>query len=40
MNLEPVIWSEMSEEKDKYHIVMHNMESRKMVLMGLFVGQQ
>ena len=41
MNLEPVIQSEVSqEEKNKYHISMHNMESRKMVLMNLFAGQQ
>ena len=26
-----------SDEKDKYHIVMHNMEIRKIVVMGLFV---
>ena len=42
MNLEPIAQSEVSqEEKDKYHIVTHiYMESRKMVLMNLFAGQQ
>ena len=41
MNLEPVIQSEVSqEEKNKYHILMHNMESRKIVLMNLFAGQE
>ena len=42
MNLEPIAQSEVSqEEKDKYHIVPHiYMESRKMVLMNLFAGQQ
>ena len=33
MNLEPIIQSEVSQkEKNKYHILMHNMESRNMVL--------
>ena len=42
MNLEPIIQSKMSQkEKDKYCILMHiYMESRKMVLKNLFVGQQ
>ena len=42
MNLEPIAQSEVSqEEKDKYHRVTHiYMESRKMVLMNLFAGQQ
>ena len=41
MNLEPVIQSEVSqEEKNKYHILMHNMESRKIVLMNLFIEQE
>ena len=41
MNLEPVIHSEVSqEEKNKYCTLMHNMESRKMVLMNLFAGQE
>ena len=42
MNLEPIVQSEVSqEENDKYHIVTHiYMESRKMVLMNLFAGQQ
>ena len=32
MNLEPIIQSEVSQkEKDKYHILRHIMESRKMV---------
>ena len=39
---EPIIQSEVSQkEKDKYHILMHiYMESRKMVLRNLFIGQQ
>ena len=46
MNLESIMKSEVSQkEKDKYHILTHThiyiyMESRKMVLMILFVGQQ
>ena len=42
MKLEPVIQSEVSlKEKDKYFTVTHIcMESRKMVLMNLFSGQQ
>ena len=42
MNLEPIIQSEVSQkEKNKYHILMYiYMESRKMVLMNLFAGQQ
>ena len=41
MNLEPIIQSELSQkEKDKYCILMHYMESRKMVLKNLFAGQQ
>ena len=42
MNLEPIIQSEVSQkEKDKYHILTHiYMESRKMVLMNLFAGQE
>jgi len=46
MNLESIMQSEVSQkEKDKYHILTHThtyiyMESRKMVLMILFVGQQ
>ena len=42
MNLEPIIQSKMSQkEKDKYCILMRiYMESRKMVLKNLFVGQQ
>ena len=41
MNLEPIIQSEISQkEKDKYHILMHISESRKMVLKNLFTGQQ
>ena len=41
MNLEPIIQSEVShKEKDKYHILMHISESRKMVLKNLLTGQQ
>ena len=41
VNLEPIIQSEVSQkEKNKYHILMHRCESRKMVLMNLFAGQQ
>ena len=42
MNLESVIQSEVSQkEKNKYHILTHvYMESRKMVLMNIFVGQR
>ena len=41
MNLEPIIHSEVShKEKDKYHILHIYMESRKMVLMHQFAGQQ
>ena len=42
MNLEPIIQSDISQkEKNKYHILICiYMESRKMVLMNLFVGQQ
>ena len=42
MNLEPIIQSEASqEEKDKYHSLTHiYMESRKMVLNNLFIGQK
>ena len=33
VNPEPIIQSEVSQkEKNKYHIIMHNMESRNMVL--------
>ena len=40
MNLEPVIQSEVSQkEKNKYHILTHILESRKIVLMNLFEGQ-
>ena len=38
MNLEPVIQSEVDQkDKNKYHIYV---ESRKMVQMSLFVGQE
>ena len=38
MNLEPVIQSEVDQkDKNKYHIYV---ESRKMVRMSLFVGQE
>ena len=42
MNLEPIIQSDKSQkEKNKCHILIGiYMESRKMVLMNLFVGQQ
>ena len=42
MNLEPIMQSEVSKrKKDKYCILMNiYMESRKMVLMNLFAGQQ
>ena len=42
MNLEPIIQSEVNQKEEyKYHILMHiYMESRKMVLMNLFAGQQ
>ena len=41
MNREPIIQSEISQkEKDKYHILMHISESRKMVLKNLLIGQQ
>ena len=40
-NLEPTIQSKVSQkEKYKYHILMHILESRKMVQMNLFSGQQ
>ena len=43
MNLEPLTGSEVSQkEKNKYRILMHilYMESRKIVLMNLFAGQE
>ena len=42
MNLESIIQSEVGQkEKNKYHILTHiYVESRKMVLMNLFAGQQ
>ena len=40
MNLEPLLQSEVSQkEKDKYHILMHTYEPRKMALKNLFAGQ-
>ena len=40
MNLKPVILSKVSQkEKDKYHILMHTYEPRKMALKNLFAGQ-
>ena len=40
MNLEPVTQSEVS-QKNKYCVLMHiYMESRKMVLMNLFAGEE
>ena len=38
-NLQPTIRSEIS-QKNKYRIVLIYMESRKTVLMNLFMGQQ
>ena len=41
MNLQPIIQSEVSKKKkDRYHILMHIYESRKMVLKNLFTGKQ
>ena len=41
MKLEPIIQSEVSQkEKDKYYILTHIMEFRKMVPMTLHAGQQ
>ena len=48
INLDPIIQSEVSQKKKnkysilthKYGILMHYMESRKMVMMKLFAGQQ
>ena len=41
MDLESVIQSEVSQkEKNKYRILMHICESRKIVKMNLFVGQE
>ena len=41
MNLEPITQSEViQKEKDKYRILTHIMESRRMVLKNLFTGQQ
>ena len=41
MNLEPIIQSEVSQkEKNKYHVLAIYMDSRKIVLMKLFAGQQ
>ena len=38
---EAIIQSEINQkEKYKYHILMHILESRKMVLINLFAGQQ
>ena len=40
MNLEPVIQSELN-QKNKYHMLMHiYIESRQMVPMNLFTGQE
>ena len=39
MNLEHIIQSEVSQkEKDKYHILTHIYDSRKMVMKNLFTG--
>ena len=41
MELESVIQSEVSQkEKNKYHILTHNVESEKMLQMNLFAGQE
>ena len=41
MNLEPIIQSEVSQkEKEKYCILTHILEFRKMVPMTLYAGQQ
>ena len=41
MSLESVIHSEIRQkEKNKCHILMHYMGSRKMLLMNLFAGQE
>ena len=42
MNLNPIAQDEVSQkEKDKYHVLMLiYMESRKVVMMNLFAGQQ
>ena len=42
MNVKPIAQSEVSrKEKNKYHMLTYiYMESRKMVLMNLFAGQQ
>ena len=41
MNLDPIIQSEVSQKKkNQYHILTRIYESRKMVLMTLFVGQR
>jgi len=40
MNPEPIIQSESQEEKNKYRILMHYMDSRVTVLMNLFAGQE
>ena len=41
MKSETVIQSEVSQkEKDKYHILTQKMESRYMVLLSLFPGQE
>ena len=39
MNLESTIQTEVN-QKNKYHILMQNVEPRKMVLMNLFAGKQ
>ena len=40
INLESIMQSEVSQkEKDKYHILTHIYESRKMLLKNLFIGQ-
>ena len=39
MSLEPIIQSAVS-QKTNYHILTHIMESRKMLLMNLFGGQE
>ena len=41
MKLEPIIQSEVSQkDKDKYSILMHNMEFKKMVMITLYAKQK
>ena len=41
MKLQPVIYRKVSQKKkNKYHKLIHNVESRKMILMNLFTGKE